>query len=155
MAGGPSSPCITRAGEYALRALVRLAERDGAPVTARELAATIQAPAAYLTRVLRPFIHAGILAAKRGAGGGFRMIRDPHEVTLLEALTIVGGCTALHGDEMPGDGAPPFAHAIQRVMHRADDASLAVLASATLADVAEPGRLGGFTGAIAPVRVER
>lgn len=157
MGEGPSSPFITRAGEYALRALVRLAEREGGVVTAHELAGAIHAPPAYLSRVLRPFIDAGVLSAKRGAGGGFLLVRRPDEISLLDVLTIVGGCTALHSNELAPDDAdaPPFTHAIARVIRRAERECLAVLASATLADVAEPTRPGGYTGAIVPLRVER
>jgi Rrf2 family protein len=157
MGEGPSSPFITRAGEYALRALIRLAERDGAPVTAHELAGAIHAPPAYLSRVLRPFIDAGVLSAKRGAGGGFRLLRDPGHITLLEALIIVGGCTALH-DAAPDPADPddpPFTHAIETVIRRAEVECLALLAATTIADVAEPSRPGGFTGAIVPLAVDR
>jgi len=151
MGEGPSSPFISLAGEYTLRALVRLTERGGGPVTTAELAATIHAPTAYLTRTLRPLIDAGVLTARRGVGGGYTLVRDPATITLLDVLRIVGGCAALHDDD---DGAAPDGP-IARVVARAEAECRRILSSVTLADVADPSRPGGSMGPIEPPRRDR
>lgn len=163
MGEGPSSPFISLAGEYTLRALVRLTERGGGPVTTAELAEAIHAPTAYLTRTLRPLIDAGVLSARRGVGGGYTLIRDPASITLLDALRIVGGCRAVHEedprhedggqDESPVE--PRDEGPIERVIHRAEQKCCQVLSSATLADLADSSCPGGSMGPMVPLRIDR
>ena len=38
--------------------------------------------------------HAGLLASKRGAGGGYTLLRAPGEITLREVLRILDGPVA-------------------------------------------------------------
>jgi Rrf2 family protein len=155
MGEGPSSPFISLAGEYTLRALVRLTERGGGPVTTAELAEAIHAPTAYLTRTLRPLIDAGVLSARRGVGGGYTLVRDPASITLLDALRIVGGCRALHEKEEPEHQEEEDEGPIERVIHRAEEKCQEILSSATLADLADSSCPGGSMGAIVPLRIDR
>jgi Rrf2 family transcriptional regulator, nitric oxide-sensitive transcriptional repressor len=77
------------AGEYALRAVVWLSERPREPHKTREIAERIQAAPGYLVKVLQGLARAGILAASRGSTGGFTLIRDANDLTVLEVLNAV------------------------------------------------------------------
>ena len=72
---------------HALSALAALAaNEDDEPVLGRDLAARIGVPSHYLAKVLVVLARAGILAASRGARGGYWLARDPAEITLLEIV---------------------------------------------------------------------
>jgi len=96
---------VSQAGEYALRAVVRLAVAGGGPLSTRELAGATRAPAGYLSKALRSLVEAGVLRARRGVGGGFSLARPAGEITVLEVLRAAGGspiaarppCAALRG----------------------------------------------------------
>lgn len=80
---------LSEAGEYALRAVVWMAQRPGQPHKTREIAPEIQAAPGYLVKVLQGLARAGILSAARGRRGGFTLIRDAEDLTILEVLNAV------------------------------------------------------------------
>ncbi len=127
--------------EYALRALVALAAKPGAPQSTQQLAEITKVPGPYLSKVLQLLTKEGLVDAHRGLRGGFALSRPPNKVTILQAVNAVDpirriktcplGLTA-HGKRL----CP---------LHKKMDAALAQMeaafASTTLADVlAEPSR---------------
>jgi Rrf2 family protein len=78
---------LSQTAEYALRAVVLLADRDStAPARVGELAATLGIPQNYLSKTLNALARTGVLASTRGKGGGFRLARPAASVTLLEVI---------------------------------------------------------------------
>lgn len=77
---------ISRTSEYALRAVVHLAQRDAGPAAAQQIAAATQVPPGYLHKILRLLAKAGILVAQRGVGGGFSLARIPAAISVLDVL---------------------------------------------------------------------
>jgi Rrf2 family protein len=75
--------------EYALRAVVHLADRAPAARTTDQIAQATQVPKAYLSKVLQNLVRAGIVHSQRGLGGGMTLTRDPAEVTILEVVDAV------------------------------------------------------------------
>lgn len=75
--------------EYALRAMVHIAEHPGSPETTQQIAAHTQVPPAYLAKVLRQLAAANLLQGQRGLGGGFTLHRDPQTISLLEIVNAV------------------------------------------------------------------
>ena len=82
---------ISRTAEYALRAVVHLAETGGGPATAREISDNIGVSAGYLAKVLRTLSHADLVLAQRGVGGGFTLAKDPGEISVLNVLEACDG----------------------------------------------------------------
>lgn len=84
---------LTRAGEYALAALSRLAllSPGGAPVSVDALAAAQGLPAPYLAKILRLCARAGLVRAKTGAAGGVALARRAEDVSLLEIVEACEG----------------------------------------------------------------
>ncbi len=79
---------LSRTGLYALRAMVHLAgAENGSNVSAGEVAAALDMPPDYLAKTLRSLAKEGLLTSSRGAGGGYRMARDPASVTLAEVVS--------------------------------------------------------------------
>lgn len=69
---------LSRTGEYALRAVLLLAQRNGARVlTAGEIASVLGVPRNYLSKVLQRLVRRGVLNSVRGPAGGFALARDP------------------------------------------------------------------------------
>jgi Rrf2 family transcriptional regulator, nitric oxide-sensitive transcriptional repressor len=75
--------------EYALRAVVHLADRNPSPRTTDEIAAATKVPEAYLSKVLQELCRAEIIRSKRGRGGGMVLARSPSELTILEVVNAV------------------------------------------------------------------
>lgn len=81
---------ITKTSLLATRALVLLAETEqGAVASPRSIAARLGESPAYMAKVLRSLVKAGILHAEHGRNGGVLLNRRPSDVTLL---TIVEAC---------------------------------------------------------------
>ena len=87
---------ITRATEYAIRALLYLAKQPrGEIVFKKDICQTQDITPAFLTKILQPLIKLGIVGSQRGVGGGFYLIKDPASVTLLDVVMAEEG-PALH-----------------------------------------------------------
>jgi Rrf2 family transcriptional regulator, nitric oxide-sensitive transcriptional repressor len=80
---------ISQTAEYALRAIVVLAENGEAPRTAQAIAARASVPQDYLIKVLQPLVRVGLVAAQRGRGGGFVLSRPASEITVLDVVSAV------------------------------------------------------------------
>lgn len=87
---------ISDASEYALRAVVWLAQRPGESQKTREIAAGTRAAPGYLVKVLQNLAKAGILSAQRGSHGGFRLERAADELTVLEIINAVDPIERIH-----------------------------------------------------------
>ncbi|HEU4570501.1 MAG TPA: Rrf2 family transcriptional regulator [Gemmatimonadales bacterium] len=78
---------LSQTAEYALRAVVLLAERaDGGSARVGELADALGIPQNYLSKTLHLLVRAGVLASTRGKGGGFRLARPAEEIALLDVV---------------------------------------------------------------------
>jgi Rrf2 family protein len=75
--------------EYALRAVVHLADQAPSPRTTEQIAAATRVPKAYLSKVLQGLCHHGIVQSKRGLGGGMVLTKEPSELTILEVVNAV------------------------------------------------------------------
>jgi Rrf2 family protein len=72
---------------HALRALVHLAANEQEEATlGRDLAEKIGVPTHYLAKVLATLARTGLLAASRGARGGYRLARRPEAIALIEVV---------------------------------------------------------------------
>jgi len=83
---------IRRDTGYGLRALVHMVSvDDGGAFTAEELADAADTSVDFMHKIMQGLRDAGIVASKRGPGGGFRLTRSPAEVDLLEVVTAMQG----------------------------------------------------------------
>lgn len=75
--------------EYALRAVVHLADQAPSARTTDQIAAATLVPKAYLSKVLQGLCHARIVRSKRGMGGGMVLVKEPSSLTILEVVNAV------------------------------------------------------------------
>jgi Rrf2 family protein len=76
---------------YAALALSCLAYDQADWLLTRQIAACTYIPPAYLSKVLHSLTGAGLLEAKRGYHGGFRLARPASEITLAHVVAAVEG----------------------------------------------------------------
>lgn len=77
---------------YGLRALAVLACKYGqGSILLRDIVEIQQLPTTYLEQLMVLLRKSGLVAATRGVNGGYRLTRDPHDVTLLDVITILEG----------------------------------------------------------------
>lgn len=78
---------ISKTGLHTIRALAELARLDGGEfLGASALARRIDAPPNYLGKLLQSLTRSGLVESRKGLGGGFRLGRNPAEVSLLDVL---------------------------------------------------------------------
>ena len=75
--------------EYALRAMVCLANASPDPQTTEELAKVTHVPPAYLSKVMLSLTRGGLVRSQRGPNGGFTLIKSPAKLSLLEVVNAV------------------------------------------------------------------
>lgn len=80
---------LSQTAEYALRAVVWLAENVGNPQTTQQIADGCRVPAGYLAKVLQPLVKAEVVSAQRGLGGGYALQHDPDTLTMLAVISAV------------------------------------------------------------------
>ena len=87
---------LSRSAEYALRimAVVALkgadAGRGAVPLLrASDIAADANVPVAYMQKVLRRMVAAGLLVSEKGHGGGFRLSRPAKSISFAHVLAAI------------------------------------------------------------------
>ena len=86
---------FTTKAEYGVRLLVELGRQDVAsPVSLKAIAEAEALPLAYLERIVALLKKAGLVEATRGAHGGYRLTRQPAEITMDEVVLALEGVVA-------------------------------------------------------------
>ena len=83
---------LTRASEYALLALdiIRNAEQ---PLGAEQLAISLSIPKSFLAKILQGLAKADILKSKKGAHGGFILLKDASSISIASIIIAAEGKT--------------------------------------------------------------
>ena len=82
---------LTRTAEYSLRAMAHLALLGAhESVRAQELAEATAIPVAYLSKVMRRMVLAGLVVSQKGHGGGFGLARAAKKITFSHVLLAAG-----------------------------------------------------------------
>ncbi|MGH3472015.1 MAG: RrF2 family transcriptional regulator [Nocardioidaceae bacterium] len=83
---------VSAKSDYALRALIEIATRDGEdPVSAEELGRLQDIPHGFLQAILADLRRAGIVISVRGQSGGWRLARSAGEVSVADVIRAVDG----------------------------------------------------------------
>jgi len=135
---------LTKKTSYGLIAMTHLATlADDQMASAREIASRFSIPPALLMNVMKELAAAGYVESTRGAHGGYRLARQPADITLADLVTALEGpirasacLNDTHAsDEMTCDvDRCPIANPIHRVHRKLRD----FLKTVTLADIVGP-----------------
>src|SRR5919108_5271042 len=82
---------VSRRTDYATRALLALALRNGGPLKLEEIARLTAVPQSVLEQVMPVMRTAGIVRSERGPSGGYRLNRLPEEITLERVVRLFQG----------------------------------------------------------------
>jgi Rrf2 family protein len=79
--------------EYACLAVLELARQHGLgePVRIREIAELHGIPSRFLVQILLQLKGAGLVTSTRGAAGGYRLAKEPREISLGEVMGVIDG----------------------------------------------------------------
>lgn len=87
---------LPKTAEYALRAVVWLAQDPGQPAPAGVVAKHTQVPRRYVHKVLQDLVAGGLVRSQPGPGGGYALARPPHAVTILDVVNCVAPLERIH-----------------------------------------------------------
>ena len=88
---------ITRQADYAVRAVLYLAEHDqAARVTTAEIGREQHIPLTFLAKIVSQLSTAGIVRATRGSRGGVALSLPPDEISLLDIVEVIDGPVILN-----------------------------------------------------------
>lgn len=84
---------LSKAGDYAVRSALALAAsyEGGEYVTIADIADRMSLPRTFTPQILGKLIRAGIATSKPGRGGGYRLTRDPREISMLQVVEAAEG----------------------------------------------------------------
>lgn len=83
---------LTRASSYALHAVAYMAaHKSDRPVASHKIAQERGIPERFLLKVLKPLVSARVLLSIKGPNGGYRLARNPNDISVLEILEAVDG----------------------------------------------------------------
>jgi Rrf2 family protein len=139
---------VSTKGDYGVRALVELAHRYGqGPVQSAEIAARQEIPEPYLDQLLTQLRRAGFIRSVRGPQGGHALIREPDEVKLSEVMSALEGSLAPIACVDDPEACTRSGGCVQReVWERVRDATVEILNSVSIADLAEKERQHNHNG---------
>jgi Rrf2 family iron-sulfur cluster assembly transcriptional regulator len=127
---------LTRRGDYAVRAMLSLADAHGSVVTGARIASETGIPRSFLPQVMGTLVHAGLVDGLPGRSGGYRLAKPARDVSLLAIVEAAEGDSRrttciLRGGPCQQDGACR----VHDAFFAGQEALLAAIASATLADL--------------------
>ena len=133
---------LSKKTRYAIKALVVMGKNYGKePMQIMRIATEEQIPKKFLEQILLDLRNSGLLYSKKGAGGGYSLIKDPREIFLVQVLRITGGpiallpCVSLNFYQRCEECLNEGTCGIRDVFTDVRNASLKILSETSIADV--------------------
>lgn len=131
--------------EYGIRCLLALGQRGpGATMTIPEISRAEGLSKEYVAKLMRILRRGGLVRSVRGQAGGYMLVRPLEQITVAEALSVLGGrlwdpdfCRQHPG--LRDICSHSRGCSVQRLWRRLQDAVDGVLGNVTLKDLLEPG----------------
>ncbi len=87
---------INRDADYAVKALLAVARREGRTTAVTELTAELGLPRPYLRKIMQTLGREGIVRSAKGRGGGFVLARPAGRIAAADVLRAFQGPISLH-----------------------------------------------------------
>lgn len=148
VSGKKSAPCAQKAlkisakARYALRFVLDVAAHadDDEPRTGAAIAAAQNISGKFLSRIVIPLRRQGIVRSARGSVGGFRLAKNPEDITLREIVETMQGPVAILDCLAPGADCPRLETCLARRVWSDVNVSLAnTLDEITIASILKRG----------------
>lgn len=144
---------LTKKADYGLISLKHLALRPARGASsAKEMAEAYRIPLPILAKVLQKLVKEGFLVSEQGTNGGYRLARDPSEITALEVIRAIDGpiiltaCFTDHGECDLSDNCT-----VREPLRKVHQGILRLLDSITISDLTDESGVQPATGAPATV----
>lgn len=107
---------LSTKGRYAVTAMLDLTlNRDKGPVTLSEISECQDISLSYLEQLFARLRRNGLVKGVRGPGGGYRLARDPEQISVAEVISAVDeviDVTRCHGEENCQEGHRCLTHSL-------------------------------------------
>jgi Rrf2 family protein len=136
---------IPRKIEYALRAMIYLADSPDGVASGEAISAHEQIPKYFLEKLIRDLIRRGLVRSRRGPGGGYQLARPAEAISFRDIIEAVEGPIMLNVclDGTNSCNLRPGCR-MYRVWEDGQRALLDVFSQATLKEVAASAPLPSF-----------
>jgi Rrf2 family protein len=150
---------ITQKMKYALKALMVLGDERATsdqPLRIEEIAKRSGAPKRFLEHILLDVRNSGIIASTRGRSGGYRLVKEPAQVSVPDLLRMIDGpmaplqCLSRNSYQRCDDCSDEAACRVRRVFSKVFWSYLVMIESLTLADILAQGGPEAQLGAERP-----
>ena len=144
---------LTKKADYGLIALKHLAVNGAESASAKEIADTYGVPLPLLSKILQRLVKAGFLRSEHGTNGGYKLARDPRDITALEVIRTIDGpivltaCFTEHGACTHTDKC-----SVREPLRKVHEGILRLLSSISISDMSQE-ETGEPDAAKAPVRL--
>ncbi|MDF3077247.1 MAG: rrf2 family protein putative transcriptional regulator [Sphingobacteriaceae bacterium] len=133
---------LTKKAKYAFKALLVLARNEeNKPMLISDIAAREQLPKKFLEAILLELKRSGFLGSKKGAGGGYYLMKPAEDIKMAAVIRIVDGpiallpCVSLNFYERCEECTQEPYCGIRDVMKDVRDATLKILVETSIADM--------------------
>lgn len=133
---------LSKKTRYAIKALVVLGKNFGeAPMQISKIAADEHIPKKFLEQILLDLRNAGLLYSKKGAGGGYGLVKDPAEIFVVQVLRLTGGpvallpCVSLNFYQKCDECSNEATCGVRDVFLEVRNATLKILSETSIADI--------------------
>lgn len=133
---------LSKKTRYAIKALVILGKNfGGAPMQIQKISSEEHIPKKFLEQILLDLRNAGLLYSKKGAGGGYGLIKDPAEIFVVQVLRLTGGpvallpCVSLNFYQRCEECSNEATCGVRDVFLEVRNATLKILSETSIADV--------------------
>lgn len=133
---------LSKKTKYGIKALTFLARQENkAPVQIATISKSENISLKFLESILLQLRKNGLLASKKGKGGGYYLLKEPNEIPMTTIMRILEGpismvpCVSLNFYEKCDDCADENTCAVHKLMAQLRDSSLQIFRNTTLADL--------------------
>lgn len=117
---------LSQTVEYALRAVVCLAQNPQHALTTAQISELTRVPASYLSKVLQSLVKSGFVAATRGIYGGYALALPAQDISILKIVNAIDPLRRIHecplGLVSHGKRLCPLHKRLDHVMEQAEEA---------------------------------
>lgn len=133
---------LSKKTKYAIRALIALGEHfGGESMNILSISQKEKIPKKFLEQILLEMRNAGFLFSKKGAGGGYSLLKNPTEINLVQVMRLTGGpiaqlpCVSLNFYRRCEECKEEATCGIRATFMSVRDATLKILSETTIADL--------------------
>lgn len=130
---------ITKLTDYGVLLMTQFASEPQRLRNAAALSAHAHIPTPTVSKILKLLMKQGLLESIRGAGGGYRLIRRPEEVSVQDIIVALEGPIALTECNLKTSECEQRSHCtVSHSWQRINHAFRHALSDITLADMTRP-----------------